>query len=247
MPSIITLITPSWLIKNKKDLSGGIRTLERLGFAVVNRALPARLPSPTEKAAEIHRAFLNKDAGLILAQRGGYSSMKVLPFIDFELIRKHPKVLAGFSDLSTLLNTVYEKTGIMTLHAPMVINLSEPTKFTVTSFLNALGGFPEKNLFTGAPLKIYRRGAAAGTLKGGNLITLTALLRTPWEVSTEGCIVFLEDVDEKLHGVDRYLTQWILAGKFKGVRGLVLGDFRGIKSDDVYRVLSSQMKISGKT
>jgi muramoyltetrapeptide carboxypeptidase len=126
----------------------------------------------------------------------------------------------------------------------MVINLDAPTDFTLKSFQNALQGFPEKNLFRGAPVKVYHPGKASGVLKGGNLITMTALIDTDWEVNLEGAIVFLEDVDEKLHQVDRYLTQWILSGKFSGVRALVLGDFRGIKSRDVYQVLASQMEIA---
>lgn len=236
-------ITPSLLIKNKRDFTAGIKNLENLGFKVLNKKPPPRLPSPSRKAAQIHAAFLNKKAQIILAHRGGYGSMKLLPHLDFDLIRRHPKTLAGFSDLSALLNVISERAGLVTLHSPMIINFSPPSGFTVRSFLNAVNGFPGRNLFEGAPLKVYRSGIARGPLKGGNLITLTALLGTEWEVNTEGAIVFLEDVNEKRHEVDRYLTQWILAGKLRSVKGLVLGNFRGIKNRDVYNILSSQMKI----
>jgi len=93
------------------------------------------------------------------------------------------------------------------------------------------------------PVKVHRSGIARGRLKGGNLITLTALIGTEWEMETDGTILFLEDVDEKLYEVDRYLTQWILAGKLRKLKGLILGDFRGIKDRDIYNILSSQMKI----
>jgi muramoyltetrapeptide carboxypeptidase len=92
-------------------------------------------------------------------------------------------------------------------------------------------------------VKVHHNGIARGRLKGGNLITLTALIGTEWEMDTHGAILFLEDVDEKLYEVDRYLTQWILAGKLQKVNGLILGDFRRIKDRDVYHILSSQMKI----
>ena len=92
---------------------------------------------------------------MILALRGGYSAMKSLPFIDFELIRKHPKIIAGFSDLSALLNPIFERTGLVTLHAPMVINLDTPTAFTLKSLMNAVKGYPEKNLLKGARCKVY--------------------------------------------------------------------------------------------
>jgi muramoyltetrapeptide carboxypeptidase len=239
----IYTITPSWLIKKKKNFTAGIKSLDKLGFKVINTQPVVKLPSNRKKVAQIHGAFLNRKVDIILAQRGGYSCMKLLPYLDFNLIRKNPKILAGFSDLSALLNVIYERTGLITLHSPMVINFSPPSRFTIRSFLNAVNGFPNRNLFEGVPVKVHCSGIARGRLKGGNLITLTALIGTEWEMNTEGTILFLEDVDEKLYEVDRYLTQWILAGKLKRVRGMILGDFRGIKSRDVYNILSSQMKI----
>jgi muramoyltetrapeptide carboxypeptidase len=236
-------ITPSWLIKKKKDFTAGIRNLEKLGFKVINKRPVTKLPSIRKKVAQVHAAFLNKKVEIILAHRGGYSSMKLLPYLDFNLIRKNPKLLAGFSDLSALLNVISERTQLITLHSPMVINFSPLSRFTIRSFLNAVNGFPNRNLFEGAPVKVHHKGIARGRLKGGNLITLTALIGTAWEMDTDGAILFLEDVDEKLYEVDRYLTQWILAGKIQKVRGLILGDFRRIKGRDVYKILSSQMKI----
>jgi len=239
----VFIVTPSYLIKKKSDFTGGIRQLSKLGFNVINPEFPKLLPSPREKAEQIHAAYADPGTDIILALRGGYSAMKSLPYIDFELIRRHPKIIAGFSDLSALLNPIYERTGAVTLHAPMVINLDAPTAFTLDSFMNAMKGYPEKNLFKGVPVKVYNPGTATGVLKGGNLITLTALIDTDWEMETANSILFLEDVDEKLHQVDRYLTQWILAGKFKGVKAVVLGDFRGIKSRQVYDILASQMEL----
>jgi muramoyltetrapeptide carboxypeptidase len=236
-------ITPSWLIKKKKDFATGVRNLEKLGFKVINKKPVTKLPSTRRKVAQIHAAFMNKKVEIILAHRGGYSSMKLLPYLDFNLIRKNPKILAGFSDLSALLNVISERTNLITLHSPMVINFSPPSRFTIRSFLNAVNGFPSRNLFEGVPVKIHRYGIARGRLKGGNLITLTALIGTEWEMDTDGAILFLEDANEKLYEVDRYLTQWILSGKLQKVKGLILGNFRGIKERDVYNILSSQMKI----
>ncbi|OGP63031.1 MAG: hypothetical protein A2169_04860 [Deltaproteobacteria bacterium RBG_13_47_9] len=126
----------------------------------------------------------------------------------------------------------------------MVINFSPtPSRFTIRSFLNAVKGFSNRNLFERVPLKVHRSGIARGRLKGGNLTTLTALIGTEWDMDTDGAILFLEDVDQKLYEIDRYLTQWILAGKLRKVKGLILGDFRGIKEPDVYNILSTQMKI----
>lgn len=239
----VYIVSTSYLIKKKREFTAGIKQLSKLGFNVLNPHFPKVLPSPQEKAHQLHGAFADAGTDLILALRGGYSAMKSLPFIDFDLIKNHPKVIAGFSDLTALLNPIYERTGMATLHGPMLINLNAPTSFTIGSFMNALKGFPEKDLFKGAPVKVYRHGSAAGILKGGNLITLSALIDTDWEMETENAILFLEDVDEKLYQVDRNLTQWILAGKLKGVKGIILGDFHGIKSRQIYDVLASQMEL----
>jgi muramoyltetrapeptide carboxypeptidase len=236
-------ITPSWLVKKRKDFIDGVRNLEQLGFKVMNKRWVTKMPSTSGKVKQIYAAFLNKRVEVILAQRGGYSSLKLLPHLDFNLIRKNPKIFAGFSDLSILLNAIYERTGLITLHSPMVINFSEPSRLTIRSFLNAIHGFPHKNLFAGVPVSVYRSGIARGTLKGGNLITLTALMGTAWEINPEGSILFLEDVNEKLYEVDRNLTHWILAGKLSKVKGLILGNFKGLRSRDVYQILKDQMKI----
>lgn len=239
----VFIVTPSYLIKKKRDFTDGIKQLAKLGFNVINPEFPELIPTPQEKANQIHGAFENPEVDILLALRGGYSAMKSLPFMDFELIRKNPKIMAGFSDLSALLNPIFERTGLVTLHAPMVINLGTPTAFTLKSLLNAVKGYPEKNLLKGAPCKVYNPGSATGILKGGNLITLTALIDTDWEIDTADSILFLEDVDEKLHEVDRHLTQWVLAGKFKGIKALILGDFRGLASKRVYDILASQMEL----
>ena len=240
----VYIITPSWLVKKKKDFFDGVKNLEQLGFKVINRRWITQIPSTSRKVKQIHAAFLNRRVEIILAQRGGYSSMKLLPYLDFNLIKKNPKIFAGFSDLSAMLNAIYERTGLVTLHSPMVLNFSNPTRFTVRSFLNAIHDFPEKNLFKGATVKVHKRGIARGTLKGGNLITLTALIGTAWEMDTNNCILFLEDVDEKKHAVDRCLTQWILAGKLSKIKGLVLGDFRDIQNKDLLKILREQVKMS---
>ena len=243
MNNRIFTIIPSWLIKSRKELLDGCRTLEQLGFGIYNKPFLKIIPSPWNKARQLHSAVKDKHTGIVMAQRGGYSSMKMLPYINFKLIRKYPKKYCGFSDFSTLLNSIYEKTGIITYHSPMVFNFSNPAAFTKKSFVNAMSGFPQKNLFYNAPVTVYRHGIAEGVLKGGNLITLTALINTCWEINTDNCIIFLEDVDEKIHEVDRYLTQWVLTGKFKKVKGLVLGDFRDIDNKKVYNILKEQLDL----
>lgn len=230
-------------MKKEKEFKAGLKTLESLGFKFQNKRFPTKMPSLKQKTNQIHAAVKNKKVEIILAQRGGFGCMKLLPYLDFSLLKKNPKVFAGFSDLSALLNVIYEKTGQIAWHAPMIINFHPVSPFTIRSFVNACQGFPQKNLFAGAPLRVYRPGKARGVLKGGNLITLSALMGTKWEIDTAGAILFLEEVDQKLYEVDRLLSQWILAQKFAKVRGVILGNFRGLKIKDVFNILQEQTKL----
>jgi muramoyltetrapeptide carboxypeptidase len=239
----ISIITPSWTMKKKDEFLSGLCVLENLGLEILNKNLPKKIPSVKAKVKELHNAFLNKKADIILAQRGGYSSMQILPYVNFKIIKRNPKLLAGFSDLCTLLNSIYETTGVVTLHSPMVINFANLTKLSLGSFVNALNGFPQKSLLRGAPIKTYVPGKARGILKGGNLVTLSALFGTRWELDTKNAILFFEDVDEKPHEIDRYLTQWIISGKLNKISGLILGDFRGVKNSDAFKVIQEQMKV----
>lgn len=239
----IYIITPAWTIKNKKDFCKGIKILENLGFKVLNKNYPTQQLTIKQKVDQIHQAFLNKNVDIVLSQRGGYGCIKLLPYINFELIKDNPKIFAGFSDLSVLLNLIYERTKIVTLHSPMLINFSTATKFTIKSFLNAIDGFKNKELFSGVKIKILKHGKTEGVLKGGNLVTLTSTFGTPWEVNVKDSILFLEEVDEPLYKVDRALTQWILSGKLRQIKGLILGNFRGLRIDDVYKILVEQQKI----
>lgn len=239
----IYIITPAWTIKNKKDFCKGIKILENLGFKVLNKNYPTQQLTIKQKVDQIHQAFLNKNVDIVLSQRGGYGCIKLLPYLNFELIKDNPKIFAGFSDLSVLLNLIYERTKIVTLHSPMLINFSTATKFTIKSFLNAIDGFKNKELFSGVKIKILKHGKTEGVLKGGNLVTLTSTFATPWEVNVKDSILFLEEVDEPLYKVDRALTQWILSGKLRQIKGLILGNFRGLRIDDVYKILVEQQKI----
>lgn len=239
----IYIITPAWTIKNKKDFYKGIKILENLGFKVLNKNYPTQQLTIKQKVDQIHKAFSNKNVDIVLSQRGGYGCIKLLPYINFELIKNNPKIFAGFSDLSVLLNLIYERTKIVTLHSPMLINFSTATKFTIKSFLNAIDGFKNKELFSGVKIKILKHGKTEGVLKGGNLVTLTSTFGTPWEANVKDSILFLEEVDEPLYKVDRALTQWILSGKLRQIKGLILGNFRGLRIDDVYKILVEQQKI----
>ena len=164
---------------------------------------------------------------------GGWGSPRVLPYIDFDLIARKPKVFIGFSDITALLNPIHQRTGLVTFHGPVGGSTFDP--YTLDNFrrvvmtaapAGALETPPKK------PTELIDRtnrivklapGKASGLLVGGNLTMISSLMGTPYEVDTTGAIFFLEDVDEELYRIDRMLTQLALGGKFARIAGFVFG------------------------
>lgn len=235
------LITPSALINEKAIYTRGCAALENLGVHVHSGVFQRRLPDTQAKVAELHAAYQDPAIHLILAQRGGSGAMKLLPFLDWDVIRSQPKVLAGFSDVTALLNVIHERTGQVTWHAPMLRYLGDNHPVMRRSFQNAVKGFPRANLLAGSRVHLLQPGSGEGVLKGGNLATLTALIGTPYDLDTRGAVLFLEDIGELPHRLDRMLTQWIMAGKFAQVRAVILGDFSGVPATKVWAFIRGQI------
>jgi muramoyltetrapeptide carboxypeptidase len=166
--------------------------------------------------------FQDSSIRAILCTRGGYGSMRLLERIDYYAIHQHPKIIAGYSDITALLMAVYKKTGLLTFHAPMLRNLSQG--HDLAELVNTLesGKIPRFDLKNGTCLY---RGKTTGILAGGNLTLITNLLGTPFIPSFEGGILFLEDRGESLYRIDRMLTHMRLSGYLNGIKGLVAGTF----------------------
>ncbi|MCO7522179.1 MULTISPECIES: LD-carboxypeptidase [unclassified Pseudomonas] len=190
--------------------------------------------SDEQRLRDLHDAFSAPDIDAILCMRGGYGSMRLLDRVDFELIRRHPKPLVGYSDITALHSALNRHAGLVTFHGAMLNAdlLGGKQEPTVRSLFEQLGG----QLAAGGeivhpsayPLTCVVPGMASGRLVGGNLSLLGATLGTLAEIDTQDSILFIEDVNEPLYRVDRLLTQLRLAGKLEGVRGVLLGDFAGI-------------------
>jgi muramoyltetrapeptide carboxypeptidase len=235
----IALIAPAGAIYETEALTIAIESLEALGLRVVvgknlqkNRGYLAG--TDQERLQDLHQAFADPQIKAVIAMRGGWGCARLLPHIDFDLIRKNPKILAGFSDLTSLLTAVYAKTGLVTFHSPM--GSSVWNEFTVTHFKNIL--FDSKTYVIKNPItkgdnlaqtanrtKTIRAGMAQGELVGGNLAVLTSIVGCPYLPAWEGKILFLEEVNEEIYRVDRMLCQLQLAGVLRQVKGIVLGQF----------------------
>ena len=221
----IGVVAPASNVK-REDVEAGIARLQELGYrVVVGDSVFARdlyfAGSPEARARDLKAMFERKDVTAIVAARGGYGSNYLLPLLDLEVIRRNPKPLIGYSDLTSLLTWIFDETGVVTFHGPMVAkDFAHDDGADLESWFAALEGNTSWSL---NEMRTLKSGAAEGTLYGGCLSILVASLGTPYEIETGGTIMFLEDIGTKPYQIDRMLMQLKLAGKFDGVQGIVFG------------------------
>jgi muramoyltetrapeptide carboxypeptidase len=184
------------------------------------------------RAAALNRLWLRDDLGAIVCSRGGYGSNYLLPHLDFEVFKTAPKGFIGYSDNTSLLLAL-DRHGLVSFHGPMVASDFANGHADAVSFCAALSGEPLDFSFApGSGVTSLVDGEARGPLIGGCLSVVVTSLGTPWEIQTEGKILFLEDVNEKPFRIDRMLMHLLLAGKFEGVRGVIFGAMRGCTSEE---------------
>jgi muramoyltetrapeptide carboxypeptidase len=194
-----------------------------------------------DRGADLTAMFADKDVRAIFAVRGGWGSARMLPFVDWDMVRANPKFVLGFSDITALHMAIAAKGGAITLHGP---NASSAWgKASVDSFRQVAwdAAMPlYKNPVTNDDRLVQRRwrtqtmtgGKAQGHLLGGNLTVLTALAGTPYLPSFDGAILFLEDVDEAEYRIDRMLTQIGQAGVLSKLAGVVFGQCTSCRASD---------------
>jgi muramoyltetrapeptide carboxypeptidase len=236
---MVGLVAPASATFNSVDLAIARESLEGLGLKVkVGEHVLARhgylSGADTDRAADINRFFRDDNVRAVLPIRGGWGSSRVLPHLDFNIIRRNPKVVLGYSDITALHLAIHAKTGLVTFHGPNgmgrwdewslaylrrvlfdaeAVTLENPRKL---SDRNALTPIEHR-------VQTIKAGTARGRLIGGNLTVMTAILGSPFVPSTDGAILFLEDVGEDLYRIDRMFTQLKLAGILDRIRGFVFG------------------------
>jgi muramoyltetrapeptide carboxypeptidase len=208
----------------------GMEALATLGFAprlgaCVRERRPLYFAGTREqRLCDFHAAFVDASTSAVMCLRGGYGSNYLLDGLDFDAIAAHPKPLFAYSDLTGVQLRLLDKLGLPAFHGPMVaadFYLADGVHFD--SFYAALAGEPYA-LGAGEGLRTLQPGSARGTLYGGCLSILVALLGTPWEPKTEGTLLFLEDIGAKPYQVDRMLWQLRRAGKLESVNGFIFGE-----------------------
>lgn len=225
----VSVISPA-SFANSNRFDRGIEKLRSLGYQAHSGAnTQTRGPlffagSPAQRLSDFHSAFADSETAIIASVRGGYGSNYLIDGLDLELIRKHPKPFLAYSDLTGIQLYLLDQLGLPAFHGPMIAaDFAVEDGVHLASFRSALGGSPY-SLGSGEGLRSLKSGTARGTLYGGCLSILVSLIGTPWEPSTEGKLLFLEDTGTKPYQVDRMLWQLRRAGKFEGVRGIVFGE-----------------------
>ncbi len=233
----VGLITPGSYIP-EKELRDAIGRVSTLGFQPVLgkhiRTLYGYLAgSDAERLDDLHAMFRDPSIRAVWCARGGYGCTRLLPHIDYELIRANPKPLIGYSDITALFIALYQEIGLVSFHGPLAG--SRLVDYSIDCFKAVLmegrktltiraadAGFPDR-----FPYQTQRitRGQARGRLIGGNLSLLTALSGTAWSPQLGGHIVFLEEVEEKPYSVDRMLTQLRQANQLGTAAGIAMGIF----------------------
>jgi muramoyltetrapeptide carboxypeptidase len=191
------------------------------------------------RAAELMAAFSDPETAAVWCARGGYGVARLLDRLDFDVIRLHPKVFVGFSDITALHLAIHKRTGLVTFHGPNLQDgfgkTDDMLAANETALWRAVWAEEQSDPPSGYALdavrmeqnslRTIRPGRATGQLTGGNLAVLAGLMGTPFEIETAGRILFLEDVGERLYRIDRYLAQLWLAGKVQEPAGVLLGIF----------------------
>ncbi len=230
---VIGIAAPASPPESEERLEKGIRYLERLGYRIVlgshlHRRRGYLAGTDRERAADLHELFSNPNVKAIFTARGGYGCMRILPFLDYSFIRKHPKILVGYSDVTALQIALFAKTGLVTFSGPMV----------AVEMADGLTGKKEeqfwKTLTSDVPMPDIRiknirpdgTKNSEGRIIGGNLSLVAALAKTPYFPSTANNILLLEEIGERPYRIDRMLQEISLAGIFKKTNGIVLGSFK---------------------
>ncbi len=232
----IGLILPAGPIQNEDNFISGIRLIKELGFKVKfshekrNNAEGYLAGNDQDRAQDLNELWADPEVKALQAVRGGYGSLRMVDYINLEIIRQNPKILIGFSDVTVLLNSIWKNTGLITFHGPVVTTLNLCDQEFIQVYFDTLTGhFP--NNVKPDQLEILKPGMAHGRLLGGNLATIASLLATPHEIIWADTILFIEDTCETPYRVDRILTQLMLAQRLNGLKGLILGTFTTDSND----------------
>lgn len=234
----IGVVSPSAAIASRQASQFAIESMEALGFKVKTgqhfRSRHGHLAGRDEdRAADFNAMFADPQVKAVICLRGGSGAARILPLIDYDLVRRNPKVVLGYSDITALHNALHAKTGLVTFHGPN--GSSRWHDFNVQQFeqlffeQQAITYVNEQSINDDVIVRqnrtqTIRGGRAIGELVGGNLTVLTALSGTPYLPDFRGKILFLEDINEQPYKIDRMMSTLRLNGTLDQISGFIFGD-----------------------
>ncbi|MCI0405027.1 MAG: LD-carboxypeptidase [candidate division Zixibacteria bacterium] len=227
----VGIVAPSSWAKDAQ-LRRGLKWLAKTGFKVKlflsSKLKYGYLSGPDDVRARLfNRAFADSEVDAVICARGGYGALRMLDKIDFDLIRKNPKIFVGFSDITAIHLALFKKTGLCSFHGPMAADFGAAyNRHNLLNVLTSKTPFGKVPFPKGMRPKFMRPGVATGPLLGGNLSLIVKLFGTPYQPAFDGAILFLEDISEYPHRIDGYFAQLRLAGVLERIAGLILADFK---------------------
>ncbi|MGV9013244.1 MAG: S66 peptidase family protein [Flavobacteriales bacterium] len=228
VPGDTIAIIPTARAISRDELSDGIALAGSWGLNVVlgdgiGRKDHQQAGTAKERAADLQAALENDAIKAVWCARGGYGTVQLLEHLDLAVLRKNPKWLIGFSDV-TVLHSALHAIGVTSLHAQMPFNIGDKSATCIESLKAALFNMPLPVSYTVPPGEFpMRPGTAEGVLIGGNISVLISLRGTPVDLDPAGKILFLEDLDELLYHFDRMVMNLKLGGWFSKLAGLIVG------------------------
>lgn len=250
----VGLIAPSFVLPKPELLPVAVEYLEQAGYhVVVGASCLAKhgyfAGNDALRAADINRMFRDDRIDAVLCARGGYGATRILPMLEYDVIRANPKVFSGFSDVTALHSALLTHADMAVFHGLMAVSdMAAGEKndaYSLEQFWKMVGRAQPAGLLenpAGCPRQMIRPGKAQGPLVGGNLMLVASCLHTPYAFDFEGAILFLEEINEQSYAVDRLLTQLKNAGVFDQVAGVVLGGFSGCEpKEDSHHFTLSQV------
>lgn len=223
----IGMISPASSLPEYLSYGKIVKKIEGLGFKVkvgehAKNQFGYFAATDKNRAEDLNHMFADPEVDGIIPFRGGWGCNRILEYINFDTIAENPKPLIGFSDITSLLLSIYAETGLITYHGPM--GTSAFTDYTTRHFRKTLmqtDPFSMQN--TTGSIKTVRSGRAKGILLGGNLTVFTAMIGSDYLPAWDNAILFVEEVGEEVYRVDRMLTQLKLAGILDKINGFIFG------------------------
>lgn len=222
---------------SKEKFRRGVEVLRSLGFKVkysndiTERKFGYLAGDDEARAEELSSMFSDPEVDAVMFARGGYGVQRIIPHIDFSGFRKNPKLIVGYSDLTALTSYVSSKLGVSCFYGPALAALADENEVTVSSLYSALTSSKPLKPVKSKKLRVLKKGKATGNLAGGCLSIISSSIGTSYELKTNGSILFIEDVNERIYKYDRMLTHLKNSGLLDGVKGIVFGSMGLVENE----------------